>query len=138
MDNRSQEWRSQLMARVRTRDTKPELVVRSALHRAGYRFRLQDKNLPGKPDIVLKRHRMAVFVHGCFWHGHTCRKGKLPSSNMEFWTSKIGKNKARDAGNLLLLDEMGWRSIVVWECDLETGISDLVAALSTENDPQPN
>lgn len=105
------------MSRVRGKDTKPEKVVRSELHKMGYRFRLHDKNLPGRPDIVLKRHNKVVFVNGCFWHGHKgCKRSKLPSTNTDFWAEKIGKNMVRDEKNYRLLKDEGWKVLIIWEC----------------------
>ncbi|MBA3939801.1 MAG: very short patch repair endonuclease [Sphingopyxis sp.] len=119
MDNRSADSRSRLMARVRAKNTKPEIEVRSLLHKLGYRFRLHRKELPGKPDIVFKRRRKAIFVHGCFWHGHGCRIGKLPKSNIQFWQDKIERNRARDAENRSELEKLGWSVDEVWQCELK-------------------
>jgi DNA mismatch endonuclease (patch repair protein) len=116
--------RSAQMARVRGRDTKPELQVRRALHAAGLRFRLQAKDLPGRPDIVFRRAQVAVFVHGCFWHRHedpACKRARMPKSRVEFWTGKLDGNRARDARNLQALRDLGWSVIVVWECRLAGG-----------------
>jgi DNA mismatch endonuclease (patch repair protein) len=114
------EKRSEVMSLIRGKDTKPELAVRSILHRMGYRFRLHRKNLPGKPDIVLPRYRTVVFVHGCFWHQHDgCPDGHPPKSRKEFWLKKLDGNKARDKRNLAALSEAGWRVIVIWECELK-------------------
>ena len=104
------------MASVRNKDTDPELRVRRVLHRLGYRFRLHRKDLPGTPDIVLSRFCTVIFVHGCFWHGHTCRRGHLPESNHTFWRNKILGNKRRDKRTHLLLQRSGWHVIVVWQC----------------------
>lgn len=107
------------MAKVRTRDTAPEMAVRSVLHRAGHRFKLHDRRLPGTPDIVLPRHRLAIFVHGCFWHGHTgCKRSKLPASRIEFWREKIARNAARDVEAVRRLQSMGWRTLTLWSCEL--------------------
>ncbi len=109
--------RSRNMARVKGRDTKPEIIVRRLLHGLGYRFRLHRKDLPGRPDIVLPRHRAIVFVHGCFWHGHPgCRRAARPSTCREFWDRKIDGNIARDARDTASLESAGWRVLVVWEC----------------------
>ena len=130
-DRFSKADRSRIMAAIRGKDTKPELKVRSALHAAGYRFRLHGKHLPGKPDIYLTRYRTAVFVHGCFWHGHNCRRGKMPtSSNVEFWEAKIGRNRERDAAAQKALKKQGWKVHVVWECTLEKGLNGLLVALN--------
>lgn len=118
------------MARVRTKNTKPELRLRSYLHRLGYRFRLHRKDLPGKPDIVLPKFAMAVFVHGCFWHGHDCRRGRLPTTNVEFWEAKISKNRARDVRAVRELKQLGWDVRTVWACRLEEDAEALVAELT--------
>jgi DNA mismatch endonuclease (patch repair protein) len=112
------EQRSERMGRVRQKNTKPEMRLRSWLHAAGYRFRLHRKDLPGTPDIVLPRHRTAIFVHGCFWHGHDCRRGRLPSSNSAYWEEKITRNKQRDAGAVAALIQLGWHPVEIWECEL--------------------
>lgn len=105
------------MAQVKGRDTKPERLVRSLLHGLGYRFRLHRKDLPGRPDIVLPRHRKVIFVHGCFWHGHQdCRRSARPSTNREFWDRKIDCNTERDARNIAALEQAGWKVLIVWEC----------------------
>lgn len=107
------------MSRIRSGDTAPELAVRSLLHRLGYRFRLHDRSLPGRPDIVLKRHRVVVFVHGCFWHRHRgCRFAYMPKTNVDFWTTKFADNRARDQAAMRQLRRDGWRVMVVWECSL--------------------
>ncbi|MDQ4087190.1 MAG: very short patch repair endonuclease [Pseudomonadota bacterium] len=112
--------RSKNMSRVRNRDTAPELAVRRLLHRAGYRFRLHRRDLPGKPDIVLPRWRLAIFVHGCFWHGHEgCRRAALPSARQEFWSSKIGRNRARDATASAALQALGYKVLTLWQCELK-------------------
>jgi DNA mismatch endonuclease (patch repair protein) len=106
------------MSRIRSKDTKPEMIVRSLMHRMGYRFRLHDKTLPGKPDLVFKRHKTVIFVHGCFWHMHTCRWGQVkPKTSAEFWENKRRRNAARDEEVIRQLEAMGWRVIVVWECE---------------------
>lgn len=108
------------MAQVKGRDTRPEKVVRSLLHSMGYRFRLQKKDLPGKPDIVLPRFRTAVFVHGCFWHRHPgCKRASMPAVNAEYWRRKFERNMARDAANKAALEKQEWRVLVVWECELK-------------------
>ncbi|MEK6333429.1 MAG: DNA mismatch endonuclease Vsr [Acidobacteriota bacterium] len=119
-DTLSRQRRSENMARIRSQDTQPELIVRSLLHQAGFRFRLHSKRLPGKPDIVLPRFKTVVLVHGCLWHGHAnCRRGRRPKSNADYWNRKIDRNLARDAANALLLKKAGWKRIVVWECQLK-------------------
>lgn len=105
-----------MMAAVRNRDTGPELTVRRALHARGFRYRLHDPSLPGKPDIVLRRFRAVVFVHGCFWHGHDCPLFRMPGTRREFWKTKIYRNRERDAEVREALNVSGWRSLTVWEC----------------------
>lgn len=106
------------MAKVGQRNTKPELVVRQLLHRLGYRFRLHRTDLPGSPDIVLPRYRVAIFVDGCFWHGHSCRAGRLPASRVEYWTQKISANQERDRRQTRELRRLGWTVVRVWSCEL--------------------
>lgn len=117
MDRLSPSRRSWNMAQIRARDTTPELAVRSALHRLGLRFRLRSYGLPGRPDVVLVRRRVAVFVHGCFWHRHKgCRLAYSPKSNTEFWFRKFEDNVSRDMRNRRALQRLAWRVVVVWEC----------------------
>lgn len=109
---------SQRLSRVGSKNTKPELRVRSALHRLGFRFRLHRSDLPGTPDIVLPKHRTAVFVHGCYWHRHQgCRRASTPTKNAALWQAKFDRNTRRDAENERLLSELGWRVMTVWECE---------------------
>ena len=108
-----------MMSGIRGTDTKPELVVRKLLHRRGYRYRLHDRRLPGRPDIVLPKYRAVIEVNGCFWHGHNCHLFKWPQSRKKFWKDKILGNKARDERNIRVLMENGWRVLVVWECALK-------------------
>jgi DNA mismatch endonuclease, patch repair protein len=110
--------RSRMMAAIKGKNTKPELVVRRALHAAGFRFRLHVRKLPGKPDIVLKKYNAAIFVHGCFWHGHTCEQFRWPKSRQEFWRSKITGNQIRDAEVTKMVLAEGWRILLIWECAL--------------------
>lgn len=111
--------RSLNMSRIRSRDTAPELSVRRALHARGFRFRLQRRDLPGRPDIVLPRYRTVVFVHGCFWHGHDCRLFRVPATRTAFWLEKIEANRRRDLAAVKQLDELGWRCGLFWECALK-------------------
>lgn len=114
--------RSYNMSRIRSKDTKPEILVRKALFAHGLRFRLYSKDLPGKPDIVLKKYRIVIFVHGCFWHGHTgCRYFSIPKTNQEWWTEKIEQNKKRDYTNTELIKSRNWTIIQIWECELKPG-----------------
>lgn len=124
MDIFTPEKRSHVMSQVRGKNTKPEILVRKLLHRMGYRFRLHRKDLPGKPDIVLPKYKTVVFIHGCFWHGHNCKRGAKPSSNKDFWNEKLEKNVERDKKHVRSLEAIGWRCIVVWEC--ETKNADLL------------
>ncbi len=105
------------MSRVKNRHTRQELLVRSLLHRLGFRFRLHRRELPGTPDIVLPKHKVAFFVNGCFWHGHSCPRGRPPATNRRFWTEKVQRNTRRDRANYNALAELGWRPIIVWACE---------------------
>ncbi len=118
-DSLTAERRSWNMSRIRSRDTGPERTLRSMLHRAGFRFRLHDRSLPGTPDIVMKKYRAVILVHGCYWHRHEgCRNATTPSSRTEFWQEKFAATVMRDERNIEALKELGWKPIVVWECDL--------------------
>jgi DNA mismatch endonuclease, patch repair protein len=111
--------RTRIMRGVRSKDTRPERLVRSLLHKHGYRFRLHDAKLPGKPDITLPRYRAAMLVHGCFWHNHEgCAGGRIPSSNTGYWKKKISRTKARDEKHAEALAKLGWRVLTLWECEL--------------------
>ena len=124
--------RSAVMARVKSKDTTPERTVRRVLTRLGARYRLHRRDLPGHPDIVLPGHRLAIFVHVCFWHGHDCARGsRVPKNNRDYWLAKVGRNVARDARAIAALETDGWRVEVVWECDLkdETALTARLAAL---------
>ena len=111
--------RSQIMARVKATDTSPELAVRSIVHSLGFRFRLHRRDLPGAPDLVFPRLRKVIFVHGCFWHGHSCARGaRVPKTNREYWLAKIARNAKRDRATRAALAKSGWRVLVVWECRL--------------------
>jgi DNA mismatch endonuclease, patch repair protein len=118
LDRLTPSHRSWNMSRIRGKDTKPEVRVRSALHRMGYRFRLHSRNLPGKPDIVLPKHATVVFVHGCFWHRHPgCRFAYTPKSRIEFWQAKFDRNVERHREVEEQLEELGWSVVVIWECE---------------------
>jgi len=108
-----------MMSGIRAKNTKPELLIRKALHARGYRYRLHSPSVPGKPDLVLKRYHAAIFVHGCFWHGHDCHLFKWPSTRREFWQQKIERNRARDLEVREGLRKQGWRRLVIWECALK-------------------
>lgn len=118
MDRVSQEKRSQIMSAVRSTDTKAELLVRRYLWSNGIRYRIYSKELPGKPDIVIKRCKLAIFVHGCFWHGHDCPRGRLPKSKVAYWRDKIDANKKRDVRNETMIKNLGWNQYVIWDCQL--------------------
>jgi DNA mismatch endonuclease (patch repair protein) len=114
------EQRSAVMRRVKGKDTSIELRVRKLLTRLGLRYRLHRRDLPGSPDVVMAGRRTAVCVHGCFWHGHDCARGaRVPKANTDYWLRKIGRNRERDAAARTALDEAGWRTVVVWECELK-------------------
>lgn len=114
--------RSAVMRRVKSKDTTPELKVRRALTRLGARYRLHRKDLPGAPDIVMPGRKLAIFVHGCFWHGHDCPRGsRVPKQNRDYWTGKIARNRARDAVSRKALEAGGWRVLTLWECALKDG-----------------
>lgn len=124
MDSLSPERRSWNMSRIRAKDTRPERLVRSLLHNLGYRFRLNRKDVPGRPDIVLPKYRTAIYVHGCFWHRHKgCTLAYTPKSNLEFWSKKFSRNEERDAEVAAALKETGWKQIVVWECETRNEVA---------------
>ena len=114
----NKEKRSQIMAAITSKNTQPELKIRKALHHKGFRYRLHDKKLPGSPDLVFRRYQAVIFIHGCFWHGHDCPVFRLPSTNREYWKSKINRNQIRDAKVRQLIMNKGWRIMTVWECSL--------------------
>ena len=115
----SPEVRSRMMAGIRSKNTRPELLIRKCLHGRGFRYRLHDKRLPGKPDIVLPRYRAVILIHGCFWHGHDCHLFKWPSNNEIFWREKITQNKTIDEQTESVLLMSGWRVLTIWECALK-------------------
>ncbi|WP_083242791.1 DNA mismatch endonuclease Vsr [Sinorhizobium sp. RAC02] len=131
-DKFSKEKRSDVMSRIDSKNTAPELYVRSSLHRCGFRFRLHSRELPGKPDIVLRKFQTVVFVHGCFWHGHDCSRGRPPTSNQQFWDAKLKNNVDRDARNINLLRERGWAVFVVWQCELKSATENLIMSLQSQ------
>ena len=117
--SRTDPARSATMRSVRSEDTQPELVIRRILHRLGYRYRLHDRSLPGKPDIVFSGRRKVVFVHGCFWHGHDCPRGcRVPKANREYWVQKVARNRSRDTQQSGALTREGWQTLTVWECEI--------------------
>ena len=125
------EQRSRTMRAVRSRDTAPEMIVRRFLHAAGLRFRLHDRHLPGVPDLVFPSRRIALFVHGCFWHRHEgCRYTTIPRSNVDFWQLKFAGNVERDARNVAALKETGWRVGIAWECELQRSVAETAETVS--------
>lgn len=113
------EKRHEIMQNVKTKNTAPEIKLRSLLHKNGFHFRVNRKDLPGKPDIVLPKYRAVIFVHGCFWHGHDCPRGQRPQTNADFWNQKIDRNVIRDKSDVSLLESLGWRVLIVWECEIK-------------------
>jgi DNA mismatch endonuclease (patch repair protein) len=123
MDVFDAKQRSEIMSRIRSRDTTPELSVRRAAHAMGLRFRLHRRDLPGNPDLVFPRHKVALFVHGCYWHQHAgCRRSSSPKSRQEYWIPKLAANVARDERSVIALAALGWRAVVVWECEAPDSI----------------
>lgn len=120
--------RSKIMAKVKSKGTSPEITVRRTLHRAGHRFRLHRADLPGNPDLLFSRQKIALFVHGCFWHWHGCKRSRMPSSNVEYWKAKIERNVNRDYQTRRELERLGWKWRVIWECDILSGVE----CISTE------
>lgn len=117
VDTISKQKRSTVMSRIKSKNTQPEIIVRKLLHGAGFRYRLHNQKLPGKPDLVLKKYRLCIFVHGCFWHAHeSCKLAHAPKSRIEYWQNKLNKNVYRDKQNITRLIDQGWRVAVVWEC----------------------
>ncbi len=120
MKTTPEDIRSANMRAIRSKNTAPERLVRSTLHRLGYRFRLHAKDLPGKPDIILRPRRAVIFVHGCFWHGHGCaRGGRMPKTNTGYWEPKIARNKSRDTDTVAAVEAEGYRCLTLWECELK-------------------
>lgn len=118
-DNVTKSIRSKIMSSVSSSDTGPELALRRTLHALGFRYRTNYRKLPGKPDIAFPKLKKVVFVHGCFWHGHFCKKGRLPKSHIEYWQPKIAANRARDVRTLRAVRRLGWKTLVVWECEIK-------------------
>ena len=123
------QMRSRNMAAIKSKDTRPERLVRRAIHKAGFRFRLHSRGLAGSPDLVLSKYHATVFVHGCFWHGHRCKVGHTPGTNSEYWRAKIQRNKTRDSRSIRTLQKSGWLTTVVKECTLERDIAALLRTL---------
>ena len=118
------------MRRVRAKDTTPELLVRRAFHKHGFRYRLHSDSLPGKPDLVFKKYRTVVFVHGCFWHWHGCKRSRMPNSNVPYWTKKIARNVERDQEHYNALRAAGWRIEILWECAIKQAVPALIERMS--------
>jgi DNA mismatch endonuclease (patch repair protein) len=119
MDRLSPAARSSLMSKIRGKNTRPEMIVRSVVHRLGYRFRLHRKDLPGTPDLVLPKHKRVIFVNGCFWHWHNgCSAFRASKTRVEYWETKLARNRARDSKNRRLLRNLGWRVLTIWECEV--------------------
>ena len=115
----SKNKRSRIMSKISGKETKYEILVRKFLFEKGFRYRKNDKRLPGRPDIVLPKYKIIIFIHGCFWHGHHCKAAKLPETNKEFWENKINSNIERDKNNQLVLRKLGWKIIIIWQCELK-------------------
>lgn len=123
-DTKTPEERSRNMAKIKSENTKPENIVRKYLFKNGFRYRKNDKRYPGKPDIVLPKYHTVIFVNGCFWHMHNCSRGRIPLSNQSYWVPKIKRNIERDKNNIMSLESMGWKVIVIWECELKNKITE--------------
>lgn len=123
-DNHTKEIRSMNISHIRSKNTKPEEIVRKYLFSKGLRYRKNVRKLPGCPDIVLKKYKAVIFVNGCFWHKHDCGRFVWPSSNAEYWSKKINRNVERDAQNIALLTEQGWRVLIIWECQLKKNVAE--------------
>lgn len=122
--NETSESRSRIMRAVKGRDTSLEMTIRRLVYSMGYRYRLHRKDLPGKPDLVFAGRRKALFIHGCFWHGHDCKRGaRVPKTNVDYWQKKIARNKTRDSANEAALQAQGWRVLVIWECQIKDGVA---------------
>lgn len=130
-DTISQKRRSEIMSHIKSKNTSIELLVRKKLYSLGYRFRVNYKLLPGKPDIVFTKRQIAIFIHGCFWHGHEigCRYSHIPQSRQEYWNNKISKTKQRDGAHIKELSENGWKVIIIWECEIKTKFDDTIDKL---------
>lgn len=128
-DSISPKARSRVMSRVPSRNTRPELYVRHKVWAEGFRYRLHVKKLPGNPDLVLTKYRLAVFIHGCFWHQHGCPNSKRPSSNQEYWNRKLDGNMTRDTRNRMRLESLGWTVVTIWECGLKREVENLLLRL---------
>ncbi len=129
----NKEKRSELMSKVHSKNTKPELKIRSALHRHGFRFRLYRKDIPGCPDITLSKYKTVILIHGCFWHQHPgCKKATIPKNNHDFWHVKLNENIKRDERIIMKLQELGWKVIVIWECDIKRDLERVISLVVSE------
>lgn len=131
-DKLTKEKRSWNMSRIKGKDTEIEIKVRKALFKAGFRYRKNVKELPGKPDIVLPKYRTVIFVHGCYWHGHNCKEFHIPKTNTDFWNNKFKRNIENDKKHYKQLNTMGWKVIVVWECEIENQFAEVICKLINE------
>lgn len=132
MDIWSKQKRSDVMSKIRSKDTKPEKILRSKLFKEGFRFRVHKKDLPGKPDIVLPKYNTIIFVHGCFWHYHKdCREGRIPDTNSKFWKEKLYKNVEKDKKHQEACKKLGWKVLVIWECEIEKELSSIMKLIKT-------
>lgn len=127
-DTVSKERRSEIMSHIKSKNTSIEVLVRKQLFALGYRYRINYKKLPGKPDIVFTKKKVAIFIHGCFWHGHEigCRYSHIPQSRQEYWTEKINRTKARDIDHIAKLESDGWQVLIIWECEVKKNLSDVI------------
>ncbi|MHB1687810.1 MAG: very short patch repair endonuclease [Ignavibacteriaceae bacterium] len=132
MDIWDKEKRSDVMRKIKGKNTKPELILRSALFKQGYRFRIHKKDLPGKPDVFLPKYKTIIFVHGCFWHYHkNCPEGRIPSTNSKFWKEKLEKNVVKDKRHNSQLRKLGWKVIIVWECEVEKKLEKILKKIES-------
>ncbi len=129
MDTFTKKERSAIMRAVKSKNTAPEMKVRKAIHSAGFRYRLHSPKVPGSPDLVFTRYRLVVFVHGCFWHWHGCKRCRMPSSNKAYWERKIKRNVERDRNVEIQLKSLGWKVMIIWECSLPVGIKKVLKTL---------
>lgn len=137
MDTFSKEKRSEIMSCIHSKDTKPERLVKKLLWANGFRYARTPYGLPGTPDVILPRHKAVIFVHGCFWHGHTCPKGRLPATNQEYWSQKMEGNKKRDAQAVRALRKLGWSCLIIWECQLAHDLERAIKRLKNADRGNP-
>ena len=133
MDIWSKQKRSEVMSKIRGKDTKPEMILRAQLFKQGFRFRIHRKDLPGKPDIVLPKYKAVIFVNGCFWHYHkNCKEGRIPSTHSKFWRDKLNRNIIRDEANVKALEKENWKVFVIWECEIEKQFENTIKKLTAK------